>query len=145
VIEVSTTYQDDGSVRARSGVRRVVRPTDAPEWGECTRCEIEFDDIGELDAHMAREHPRQCSRTECRKMAAYRTAPGSRYSGACYCAEHMDKVGHSPWSAYGWVLDPANDDAPRLSPDHPVEAANRGLFGSRGAAQEERFGEEVLD
>lgn len=134
------TTPDIPTARSRSGVRREVHPVDGPEWGECTRCEIEFDDLDELDQHMAEEHPVTCS-MGCAGIAAYRTAAGSRYSGSAYCARHMAQVADSPpYYVYTWVLEPANDEAPRLPEDHPLEAACRGLYGSREEAQRAKYG-----
>lgn len=109
------------------------------DYGECRSCELEFEDKGEWEWHFRENHPLTCSKTGCKRVAAYRTANGSRYSGAAYCAPHMDSTGHEPWYVYNWVLDPANDHAPRLPEDHPIEAACRGLYGSREEAQRAHF------
>ena len=132
-----TEDNDLPTAKSRGGVKRTHHPANEPSWGECTRCDIRFEDLDELEEHMAENHPKTCMHSGCDVLAAYQTAAGSKLSGRTWCREHTLS---SPTYAYTWVLEPANDDAPRLPDDHPLEEAGRGLYGSREAAQSEKYG-----
>lgn len=119
----------------RSNVGTWHHPVDEPEWAECRACEIRFESHEELDRHLSEEHPKRCMHGQCKNIAAY--TRGARFSTGYLCARCLEeRSDYEPLTSWMWLTNDANDPAPRLPEDHPVEMTLRGLYGSRERAKE---------
>lgn len=111
-------------VRSRSGMRVWKSTRDDGEYGICKACDLKYRDKDGLKQHMQSTHPYQCCGHNCRNIASYKRSDMRYYHH--YCVIHADEMLDADFSVERVTI-PANEDAPRLPDDHPIEVVLQGL------------------